>query len=64
MRLLIIAITRPQSAALRAPSIDFLAITLASIGDAVIATNTTEHVTFLNEIAEQLMGWTRAEAIG
>jgi len=41
-----------------------LAITLASIGDAVIATNTTEHVTFLNEIAEQLMGWTRAEAIG
>jgi PAS domain S-box-containing protein len=41
-----------------------LRVTLASIGDAVIATDTTGHVTFLNPVAESLTGWTLVEARG
>ncbi len=41
-----------------------LAVTLNSIGDAVIATDAEARVTLLNPLAEQLTGWTRAEAIG
>jgi PAS domain S-box-containing protein len=40
------------------------AITLASIGDAVIATDTDGRVTFLNEVAEALTGWRMADAAG
>ena len=39
-------------------------VTLASIGDAVIATDTTGAVTFLNPTATALTGWTREEATG
>ncbi len=38
--------------------------TLASIGDAVIASDTARRVTFLNREAERLTGWTQAEARG
>ncbi len=41
-----------------------LAVTLGSIGDAVIATDGSGLVTFLNPVAEQLTGWTRADASG
>ncbi len=41
-----------------------LAVTLNSIGDAVIATDAKARVTRLNPVAEQLTGWTEAEAIG
>ncbi|MDD4977616.1 MAG: PAS domain S-box protein [Gallionella sp.] len=41
-----------------------LAVTLNSIGDAVIATDIAARVTLLNPIAEQLTGWTQAEAAG
>ncbi len=41
-----------------------LAVTLNSIGDAVIATDATARITRLNPVAEQLTGWTEAEAIG
>jgi diguanylate cyclase (GGDEF)-like protein/PAS domain S-box-containing protein len=37
-------------------------ITLNSIGDAVLTTDTVGNVTFLNAEAEALTGWTRAEA--
>ncbi|REK08959.1 MAG: PAS domain S-box protein [Planctomycetota bacterium] len=38
--------------------------TLASIGDAVIATDTSGHVTFANPVAETLTGWSVAEMVG
>jgi len=40
------------------------AVTLNSIGDAVIATDAEARVTLLNPLAEQLTGWTQAEATG
>ncbi len=41
-----------------------LAVTLNSIGDAVIATDILSRVTSLNKVAETLTGWTPHEAIG
>jgi PAS domain S-box-containing protein len=41
-----------------------LQVTLASIGEAVIATDTTATLTFINPVAEALTGWTAQEAIG
>jgi PAS domain S-box-containing protein len=40
------------------------AVTLSSIGDAVIATDDQAQIDFLNPIAVQLTGWSRAEACG
>ncbi len=41
-----------------------LAVTLSSIGDAVIATDAESRVSLLNLVAEKLTGWTMAEAKG
>ena len=41
-----------------------LAVTLSSIGDAVIATDAQACVSLLNPLAEQLTGWTQAQAGG
>ena len=41
-----------------------LAVTLNSIGDAVITTDTEARVTLLNPLAEKLTGWTMAQAGG
>jgi PAS domain S-box-containing protein len=43
---------------------ELLRVTLASIGDAVIATDPAGRVTFANSIAEQLTGWKQPEAVG
>jgi PAS domain S-box-containing protein len=42
----------------------WLATTLTSIGDAVIATDAEGRVRFLNPVAEAVIGWPQAEAIG
>ncbi|MBA3058498.1 PAS domain-containing protein, partial [Rhodoferax sp.] len=40
------------------------AVTLHSIGDAVIATDATARVTILNPLAERLTGWSQLDAVG
>jgi two-component system, sensor histidine kinase and response regulator len=40
------------------------AVTLSSIGDAVIATDKQARVTFLNPVAEELTGWSSVDATG
>jgi PAS domain S-box-containing protein len=42
----------------------WLATTLRSIGDAVIATDTRGRITYLNACAEMVTGWTLNEALG
>jgi PAS domain S-box-containing protein len=43
---------------------EFFRVTLASIGDAVITTDTTGTITFLNPVAESMTGWKSQEAVG
>ena len=43
---------------------EWFEVTLASIGDAVITTDTQGRVTFLNPIAQALTGWQSADALG
>ena len=54
---------RHAEEALRA-SEESLAVTLHSIGDAVLATDTAGRVVRLNPVAEQLTGWSHADACG
>ena len=43
---------------------DTLAVTLGSIGDAVLTTDTAGRITFLNAVAEAVTGWTLSDALG
>jgi PAS domain S-box-containing protein len=43
---------------------DLLRVTLTSIGDAVLATDTQGRVTFLNPVAQKLTGWQGSDALG
>jgi PAS domain S-box-containing protein len=42
----------------------WFATTLECLGEAVVATDQTEKITFLNGVAERLTGWRRADALG
>ncbi len=53
-----------QNAVALAESRERLATILASIGDAVIATDLDGRVTFMNGVARSLTGWTQEEASG
>ncbi|WP_163340780.1 ATP-binding protein [Desulfopila sp. IMCC35008] len=41
-----------------------LAVTLRSIGDGVICTDTEGRITLLNKVAEELTGWSQEDALG
>lgn len=41
-----------------------LSLTLSSIGDGVITTDRNRRITWINEVASRLTGWSRSEAIG
>ena len=56
------AMRRAEAEAVRRA--ETLRVTLASIGDAVITTDTAGRVTSLNPVAENLTGWTDADARG
>jgi PAS domain S-box-containing protein len=43
---------------------DWLRVTLASIGDAVMSTDRDGRVNFINRVAEDLTGWTGTDAVG
>ncbi|MBK9248204.1 MAG: PAS domain S-box protein [Ignavibacteria bacterium] len=58
------AISRHRSDSQLIESRKWLATTLQSIGDAVIATDEIGCVKFMNPIAEKLTGWTQSEATG
>ena len=56
--------TLSQSDAQRRRDLERFRLTLTSIGDAVIATDGQGRVTFANDVAAGLIGWTGAEAAG
>jgi two-component system CheB/CheR fusion protein len=58
------AAQRLRAAAALAEQGERLQTTLASIGDAVMTTDTEGRVTHVNRVAESLTGWTHAEAAG
>jgi PAS domain S-box-containing protein len=43
---------------------ELLSVTLSSIGDAVIATDTESRITFINPVGQDLTGWNEKDAIG
>jgi PAS domain S-box-containing protein len=57
-------IKRKQSETALVEQQEWLNVTLRSIGDAVVATDTSGNVNFLNPVAEVLTGWKMEEALG
>ena len=65
VQLTLIDITaRKQAEAQLREQSEWFNITLASIGDGVIASNTHGMITFLNPVAERLTGWGAQDALG
>src|SRR5687767_15273660 len=59
----ILGVRRRAEDALQQQS-EWLRVTLASIGDAVITTDADGRVTFLNAVAQSLTGWSQTDALG
>lgn len=57
-------IERRSAEAALAAERELLAVTLQSIGDGVIATDTEGRVAMLNAVAQELTGWNEADAVG
>lgn len=55
---------RAQAEKALAAEKESLAVTLRSIGDGVITSDTAGRVVLVNKVAETLTGWTQAEAVG
>jgi len=55
---------RAQSAAILFTEKERAQVTLESIADAVITTDKRGHIEYMNPVAEELTGWTKAEAEG
>jgi PAS domain S-box-containing protein len=55
---------RKRLAAALAAQQEWFRVTLASIGDGIIATDPAGHVTYMNGVAERLTGWTHDAASG
>lgn len=55
---------RAQSAAILFMEKERAQVTLESIADAVITTDKLGHIEYMNPVAEELTGWTKAEAEG
>jgi PAS domain S-box-containing protein len=58
-----IAMERQRAAEELREQREWLRVTLSSIGDAVLATDTVGGITFLNPVAARLTGWTEQEAL-
>jgi len=59
-----LAIERKQAEVALATEKELLSVTLLSIGDGVITTDTNGNIVLLNKAAEELTGWNSAEAAG
>ena len=57
-------IKRKQAESALVEQEELLAVTLRSIGDAVVSTDKEGRVTFMNPVAETLTGWLSQEALG
>jgi PAS domain S-box-containing protein len=57
-------LARDQAAAAIHEQREMFRTTIASIGDAVMTTDTTGRVTYLNSVAQSLTGWTQEAAAG
>ena len=55
---------RKRAAAALAAQREWFRVTLASIGDAIIASDSEGRITYMNGVAETLTGWTSADAQG
>jgi len=58
------ALARRRAEASLAKMEHWLATTLGSIGDAVLATDAEYRIAFINRVAEQLSGWSKEDALG
>jgi PAS domain S-box-containing protein len=62
--IILVGETARRAASKATQSREVFRVTLRSIGDAVITTDTEARITYLNEVAESLTGWSHNDALG